>query len=225
MTSDKTSRRTLLAGAAGLAMAAAVPFLGGRARADASTAGYVSQPTIDSCADWGARPPAGGISVVPNRPNKIIVHHTVSPNTTDYSRAQAHAHAHWVQDLHIDSNRWPDTGYHFINSRGGWLTEGRHGSLYALMRNNGNTIVQGAHTSGQNDQAIGIANEGSYHDGAQPTQEQWNSLITICAFVCQQYAIPPSQIYGHKDFGSTLCPGVIHDRLPELRQAVAARLA
>src|SRR5690606_30417592 len=118
-------RRTLLAGAMGLAAAAAVPIVAARARAgEAPTATYISQPVIASCAQWAARPPAGTITVVQNRPNKIIVHHTVSPNTNDFSRAQAYAHAHWVQDLHMDDNGWVDTGYHFINSRGGWLTEG-----------------------------------------------------------------------------------------------------
>ena len=52
----------------------------------------------------------------------------------------------------------------------------------------------------------------------------WDSLVVFCAFTCQQYGIPASQIYGHKDFASTQCPGLLHDRLPELRTAVAGYL-
>ncbi|MEU7958840.1 peptidoglycan recognition protein family protein [Micromonospora humida] len=183
--------------------------------------GRVDQPVIANCATWGARPPSSPVSVVASRPNKIIVHHTAFPNSTDYSLAHAYANSQEIQDLHMDGNGWLDSGQHFTNSRGGHLTEGRHGSLYALLH--GQTMVQGAHCVGQNSQAIGIENDGIYVD-VQPPQALWDSLVVFCAFTCQQYAIPASQIYGHKDFASTQCPGLLHDRLPELRSAVAARL-
>ncbi|MGW7223656.1 peptidoglycan recognition protein family protein [Streptomyces sp. NPDC054826] len=207
-------RRLLLAGAAGLAAVAALP---GTARARGAAA---VEPDIDSTAAWNARAPKGTISVLQYRPSRIVVHHTASTNSTDHSRGQAHAHAHWVQDLHLDKNAWADTGYHFLVSRGGWITEGRHGSLQALR--GGRTFVLGAHTSGQNDQAVGIANEGSYHAGAVPPDAQWDVLVTLCAYTCAQYGIPSAQIYGHKDYGTTLCPGVYHDMLPRLREEVAA---
>ncbi|MEU7978608.1 peptidoglycan recognition family protein [Micromonospora sp. NPDC049081] len=183
--------------------------------------GRVDQPVIANCATWGARPPSSPVSVVGSRPNKIIVHHTAFPNSTDYSLAHAYANSREIQDLHMDGNGWLDSGQHFTNSRGGQLTEGRHGSLYALLH--GQSMVQGAHCVGQNSQAIGIENDGIYVD-VQPPQALWDSLVVFCAFTCQQYAIPASQIYGHKDFASTQCPGLLHDRLPELRSAVAARL-
>ncbi|WFE65514.1 peptidoglycan recognition family protein [Micromonospora sp. WMMD714] len=183
--------------------------------------GRVDQPVIANCATWGARPPSSPVSVVASRPNKIIVHHTAFPNSTDYSLAQAYANSREIQDLHMDGNGWLDSGQHFTNSRGGHLTEGRHGSLYALLH--GQTMVQGAHCVGQNSQAIGIENDGIYVD-VQPPQALWDSLVVFCAFTCQQYGIPASQIYGHRDFASTQCPGLLHDRLPELRTAVAARL-
>jgi hypothetical protein len=115
-----------------------------------------------------------------------------------------------------------DSGQHFTNSRGGYLTEGRTGSLDALLGGQG--MIQGAHCVGQNTQAIGIENDGSYHLGDQPPEAQWTSLTNFCAFICFQYSIPSAEIYGHMDFNSTLCPGGIHDRLPELRAAVQAIL-
>ncbi|MFJ5559948.1 peptidoglycan recognition family protein [Streptomyces sp. NPDC093250] len=207
-------RRLLIAGAAGLAAATAAP-----GTAHARGAGVV-EPDIDGTAAWGARSPRGTISVLRYRPSRIVIHHTVSTNSTDFSRAQAHAHAHWVQDLHLDKNGWVDTGYHFLVSRGGWITEGRHGSLQTLT--GGTTFVLGSHTSGQNDQAIGIACEGAYHAGAVPPDAQWEVLVTLCAYTCAQYGIPSARIYGHKDYSSTLCPGVYHDMLPRLRDEVAA---
>ncbi|WP_431780246.1 peptidoglycan recognition protein family protein [Streptomyces chumphonensis] len=211
------SRRGLLiAGATGLA-AAGLPAAGAAAAAPA-----VVEPDIDGTQEWNARPPNGTVRVLSKRPDKIIVHHTVSANTSDFSRAQAHAHARWVQDLHLDRNGWLDTGYHFVNSRGGWLTEGRHRSLSTLQAGWG--LVMAAHTSGQNDRAVGIANEGSYHDGAVPPAAQWEVLVTLCAYVCEQYGVAPHRIYGHQDFGDTLCPGVLQDMLPRLRQEVADQL-
>ncbi|WP_328347622.1 peptidoglycan recognition protein family protein [Micromonospora sp. NBC_00421] len=230
------SRRSVLRGAVLLGVAAGAttsPPTGGPAAHAATTtqvggpavigaaAGLVDQPVIANCATWGARPPSSPVGVVESRPNKIIVHHTAFPNSTDYSLAHAYANSREIQDLHMDGNGWLDSGQHFTNSRGGQLTEGRHGSLYALLH--GRTMVQGAHCVGQNSQAIGIENDGIYLD-VQPPQALWDSLVVFCAFTCQQYGIPASQIYGHKDFASTQCPGLLHDRLPELRAAVAARL-
>ncbi|MGP3966266.1 peptidoglycan recognition protein family protein [Streptomyces sp. 6N223] len=218
-------RRLLLAGTAGLATAAALPAAAKAANPSrpAESASLV-EPDIDSCEEWNARPPSGSISILQTPPNKIIVHHTVSENTSDFSREQAHAHARWVQDLHMDDNGWSDTGYHFVNSRGGWITEGRHDSLATLTAGNG--LVLGAHTSGQgqNYEAIGISNEGAYHDGAVPPDAQWETLVLMCAYVCVQYAIPATEIYGHMDFDATQCPGIFHEMLPQLRDEVATAI-
>ncbi|WP_100449138.1 peptidoglycan recognition protein family protein [Glycomyces xiaoerkulensis] len=206
-------RRLLLgAGAAGLLGATGAAGLG------TAAAHAAVEPHVDSTAAWGARPPRGTNPVVWGSPDKLIVHHTVSANTGDFSRARAHTHARWVQDLHMDDNGWRDSGYNFTVSRGGWITEGCTGSLDALW--SGTRFIRGIHTAGQNAQSIGIANEGAYHDGAVPTAAQWEVLVTLCAYVCEKYGIPSSRIYGHKDFGSTLCPGIFHDRLPRLRSEV-----
>ncbi|RRR97401.1 peptidoglycan recognition protein family protein [Glycomyces terrestris] len=218
MDDHRIRRRALLGGGAAIA-AAGVGALGASpARADAGSAAL--EPDIDATAEWGARRPAGTNPVIDRRPAKLIVHHTVAPNTSDFSRAQAHAHARWVQNLHMDDNGWRDTGYNFIVSRGGWITEGTTGSLAALHA--GQRFIQGIHTSGQNTAALGISNEGSYHAGAVPPAAQWEALVVLCAYACERYAIPSSEIYGHMDFNSTLCPGIFHDRLPRLRDEVEA---
>ncbi|MCD0447382.1 peptidoglycan recognition protein family protein [Glycomyces sp. A-F 0318] len=221
MASDQRIRRRILlgTGAAGLLGAAGAAALGASANADTVETSAV-EPDVDATAEWGARPPNGTNPVVTGSPDKLIVHHTVSANTGDFSREQAHFHARWVQDLHMDGNGWRDSGYNFVVSRGGWITEGTTGSLAALL--DGGRFVQGIHTSGQNGQALGISNEGAYHDGAEPTAAQWESLVTLCAFACEQYGIASAEIYGHMDFNSTLCPGIFHDRLPQLREEVEA---
>ncbi|GAA4902215.1 N-acetylmuramoyl-L-alanine amidase [Stackebrandtia albiflava] len=214
------SRRAVLGGLTGLAAVATIPALATAAHAERPRA--VPRPTFYSCADWGARPPNGTPQYIATPPNKIVVHHTAFPNVEDYSLEYAFQNSRDIQDLHMDQNGWMDSGQHFTNSRGGYLTEGRHGSLDALSAGDG--MVQGAHCVGQNTQAIGIENDGSYHLGDPVPQAQWDSLIAFCAFVCSQYGIPAQEIYGHQDFNSTLCPGGIQDRLPELRDAVQAVL-
>ncbi|MCO1577986.1 N-acetylmuramoyl-L-alanine amidase [Crossiella sp. SN42] len=179
-------------------------------------------PAIHGTGVWGARPAKGAISVLNSRPVKIIVHHTATANVTDYSLARAFALSRSIQNYHMDSNGWIDTGQHFTNSRGGHITEGRHRSLAAL--NGGTQHVVSAHTSGQNNVALGIENEGLY-TSVGPTTAQWNSLVALCRYMCQQYRIAASQIYGHRDYNNTACPGnVLYGRLPELRRAVAAAM-
>lgn len=217
MSRPPISRRTLFRGSAAIGAGA---LLAGLPWHDLA-AGAVDQPTIANCDTWGARPPRAAVTVLDHRPNKIIVHHTALANSTDYSLEHAYQDSRDIQDLHMDTNGWIDTGQHFTNSRGGWLTEGRHGSLDSLLH--GQTIVEGAHCVGQNDEAIGIENEGIYLD-QQPPGALWNSLVDFCAFIAQQYAIPASEIYGHQDFNDTQCPGLIEGRLPELRDSVAALL-
>lgn len=216
--SEHLPRRALLTGAAGLAAAAAIPLTATAASADP----IPKQPRIYSCEEWGARPPVDPPTILQHRPNKIVVHHTAYPNVEDFSLEYAFANSRSIQNLHMDKNGWNDSGQHFTNSRGGFITEGRRGSLDALL--GGTTMVQSAHTVGQNTQSIGIENDGSYHLGELPTHKQWKSLIRFCAFICHQYEIAPTEIYGHKDFNNTLCPGGIHAKLPWLREEVAHRL-
>ena len=212
MENHQMRRRLLLAaGAAGLLGVSGAAGLGAPAAA-------AVEPDIDSTREWGARPPRGANPVIPGGPARLIVHHTVSENSSDSSRDRAHAHARWVQDLHMDQNGWRDAGYNFVVSRGGWITEGCAGSLAAVE--DGTHFIQGIHTAGQNTQALGIACEGAYHDGAVPTDAQWETLVTMCAYAADQYGVPSQEIYGHMDFGDTLCPGAVHDMLPRLREAV-----
>src|SRR5690606_14658470 len=127
-----------------------------------------------------------------------------------------------IQNWHMDNNGWIDAGQHFTISRGGHIMEARHRSLPTLQ--NGNQFVHGAHAGSQNNQSIGIENEGTY-TSVGPPAALWNWLVNQCAYICKQYGISASQIFGHRDFSSTACPGnVLYSRLPQLRAEVAAML-
>jgi hypothetical protein len=187
----------------------------------AGQAWALDTPSIISCDDWDARS-ARSLKVHNRRPAKILIHHTATPNVSDLSRTQAQRLARNIQNHHLDQQGWADSGQHFTVSRGGYVLEGRHRSLEMLR--GGRRMVEGAHCTGQNIIAVGIENEGTYSTNG-PTTQQWNRLRQMCAYVCQQYKVRPTEIYGHRDFKDTACPGdVLYTMLPKLRTEVAALL-
>jgi hypothetical protein len=209
-------RRALLR--AGLT-ATAVGTLGLTGAKTAAAAAAVPTPTIHGTAEWNARPASGAIVVENHKPTYIVVHHTVDPgNNTDYSLAHALQISRDIQNFHMDTRGWIDTGQQFTNSRGGYVTEGRHRSLEILR--GGTQHVQGANVGNHNSECIGIENEGLYST-VDVTQALWDSLVSLVAYIASQYSITPEFIKGHRDFNSTECCGqVLYDRLPELRTAV-----
>lgn len=187
------------------------------------TAAAETAPKVWTTADWAARPPKEPIEVLARTPTYIVVHHTATKNSEDLTQAQAFKLSRAIQNYHMDSRGWIDSGQQFTNSRGGHLTEGRHRSLEIVR---GSTHhVRGAHVANRNSEVIGIENEGTYTEVDLP-QAQWNSLVDLVTFIARQYKIKPAEICGHRDFANTQCPGdVLYKRLPELRQVVGDRLA
>ncbi|WP_439384120.1 peptidoglycan recognition protein family protein [Amycolatopsis lexingtonensis] len=207
-------RRTLLK--AGVTATAA----GALGMTTTGTAGAaVPTPTIHPTSEWGARPATGTIVVENHKPTYIVVHHAVDPPMNDdFSLARAFYVSRYIQNLHMDKNGWLDSGQQFTNSRGGFVTEGRHRSLEILR--GGTQHVQGANVANHNSEVIGIENEGLYSTVDVP-QALWDSLVGLVAYIAHQYSITPEFIKGHRDFNSTECCGqVLYDRLPELRTAV-----
>ncbi len=186
-----------------------------------SAAAAVVTPSIDGTAAWGAAAAREPINVLSRKPIGIVVHHTTNLNTNDFSRSAAHIRARQIQQSHFNRG-WIDTGQQFTISRGGWIMEGRHQSLSALS--GGTTHVQGAHVDGHNDTHIGIECEGIY-TALAPSLPQWNKLVALIAYICQQYGLSADTIVGHRDLGSTSCPGdTFYALLPQLRSAVATTL-
>ncbi len=178
-------------------------------------------PHVYSRSDWGARPPKAS-ATVSQAPDLIVVHHTATANSTDYSKSHAAALSRSIQNHHMDTNGWADTGQQLTISRGGHVLEGRDRTLQAI--GDGHHVI-GAHTADHNSHTIGIENEGTYTRSGVP-QRLWGSLVEVCAWLCEQYRLDPSDaIVGHRDFNATACPGDrLYRRLPDLRREVAKRL-
>ncbi|HZG90406.1 MAG TPA: N-acetylmuramoyl-L-alanine amidase [Pseudonocardia sp.] len=209
------SRRAVLIGG----MTGLLTVTGWTLEADRALA--TAPPFVD-CAGWGARPPSAPSRIWNRRPVRILVHHTATPNVRDLSRAAAVALARGIQNFHMDRRGWTDSGQHLTISRGGVVLEGRHRSLEMLA--GGTRAVQGAHCTGQNVVAVGIESQGTYLD-VDPPPELWNGLRETCAHICRRYRIAPGEIFGHRDFKNTACPGDrLYGMLPLLRSEVAGLL-
>ena len=190
----------------------------------------IREPDILSCDDWGAQPATSRLVVNMWKATGIVIHHTATDNTSDQSKDQAIRLARSIQQDHIRNRKWGDSGQHFTISRGGFILEGRHGSLEALEA--GISMISGAHTEGgpghgrrlYNDAFIGIENEGNYELDTPP-QELFDSLKDLYTFICAQYGISVLKILGHKILNDTACPGKnLFGQLSALRGEVSSRL-
>ncbi|GAA3962363.1 hypothetical protein GCM10023085_51120 [Actinomadura viridis] len=172
--------------------------------------------------DWQALPARRPATVFRTPPNRIVVHHTATPNSEDYSLAHAYRLSRRIQRFHMRARGWDDTGQQLTISRGGHIMEGRNRSLAAIR--NGRHVL-GAQALNHNGHTIGIENEGDYSDSPVPGT-LWDSLVETCAWLCAEYDLDPFRaIVGHRDLVATDCPGdVLYGRLTELREDVADRL-
>ncbi|PNL18455.1 peptidoglycan recognition family protein [Micrococcus sp. FDAARGOS_333] len=179
------------------------------------------QPTIISTAEWGATQPRSHLQTINEHPSYLVIHHTTTPNVTDGSRDAAIDLARRVQNGHVGQG-WGDSGQHFTMSRGGHILEARHGSKNALET--GETFMLGIHALGFNAYALGIECEGIYMVNPPP-QSLYEGLVHLCAFICQQYDLPPKRIIGHRDLVKTSCCGdAFYAKLPILRDDVRRSL-
>lgn len=152
--------------------------------------------------------------------DKIIIHHTAKqiPKTdqdaVNYMRA--------VYAYHTISRGWGDIGYNYVIDPFGRIYEGRAG---------GDKVV-GAHAGLYNRGAVGIALMGDF-DQEQVSPAQLRSLIQLVNALSKKYGIDPTDssmfrgqllpnVSGHKDVGSTSCPGGdLYSLLPSLRKDAA----
>lgn len=154
-------------------------------------------------------------------PTHVIIHHTgdatVFPPTTDFAQV---VRFYW--DLHVNTNGWSDIGYNWLIDRNGIIYEGR-----------GDGIL-GAHFSGQNTGTTGIALIGNF-GLEQPSSAALNSLQDLLAWESDDKNISINgsslhnasglvlnHISGHRDGGSTVCPGNnLYNLLPSIRTNVS----
>src|SRR4051812_32661715 len=109
------TRRGFLVGGLALAGTGLLGAVGG------GTAWAFDGPPILDCAGWGARANSDIVPIWNQRPVKILVHHTATPNVADVSPGAAASLARAIQKFHMDTRGWLDTGQHLTISRGGFV--------------------------------------------------------------------------------------------------------
>ncbi|MCF6378688.1 FG-GAP-like repeat-containing protein [Nocardioides KLBMP 9356] len=197
---------------------------GGFTLQSARTAKAVAQPTIFSRAQWGADESIRDKSAL--RYGTIsggFVHHTVNAN--DYTEAQVPAILRSIYAYHVKSRGWSDIGYNFLVDRFGRIWEGRYGGI--------DKPVVGAHTLNYNQYSFAMSAIGNY-ETAQPTDAMLRAYGQLFAWKLSISGVNPAStsqkigsgtfqaINGHRDAGSTACPGkYLYAQLPLIRQYAA----
>lgn len=127
----------------------------------------------------------------------IIIHHTAGAETDN---------AALIHRFHSEQYGWAGIGYHYLIGQSGLCEIGRPRDAV------------GAHAEGYNQHSVGVALIGNFSN-YQPSRAQIENLSMLCANICNDYGIEPSDytILGHRDVDSTECPGdYLYEILPDI---------
>ncbi|WP_082556458.1 DUF4214 domain-containing protein [Modestobacter sp. Leaf380] len=196
----------------------------------------LAMPDVYSRAQWGADEnirtwdPEYATTI-----KAATLHHTA--DTNNYTADQVPAMMRSIYRYHTVSRGWGDIGYNVIVDKYGRLWEGRYGGLAS-------TVI-GAHAGGFNTSTFGVSMLGNYDTTPVP-QATANAVAAIIGWKFSLYGVNGNgsvvltssgggtsryaagarvtlpTIFGHRDVGSTTCPGQYgYGRLSEIRAAVA----
>ncbi len=154
---------------------------------------------IISRADWGARSPKNPPRAILTPTPELWLHHTAS---SDGEAARVRA----IQRYHQDVKGWNDIAYSYLISGSGTIYEGRGAG------------VRGAHTAGHNGVSHAVCVLGNYNL-THPTPV---SILTVAELLKHGHGEgwwPDQFTGGHRDVGSTSCPGNnLYPLIPEINR-------
>lgn len=186
---------------------------------------FTPKPKIYSRAQWGAderiRDKA---SLSYYEVHAGFVHHTVNAN--NYTSAEVPGIIRGIYSYHVRTRGWSDIGYNFLVDRFGRIWEGRYGGV--------DRPVVGAHTQGYNQYSFAMSAIGNF-DTAQPSSAMVTAYAQLFAWKLSLHGVRASStsqrvgsrtfpaINGHRDAGSTACPGrYLYAQIPAIRTKAAA---
>ncbi|TIC87904.1 hypothetical protein E8D34_06285 [Nocardioides sp. GY 10113] len=174
-----------------------------------AVAATTPKPKIFSRAQWGADERLRDKSSLHYyEVHAGFVHHTVNAN--NYTRAEVPGIIRGIYAYHTRSRGWSDIGYNFLVDRFGRIWEGRYGGV--------DRPVVGAHTLGYNDDSFAASAIGNY-ETAKPSSAMISAYGALFAWKLSLHGVDASStsqyvtsrnfaaINGHRDAGSTACPG------------------
>ncbi len=189
----------------------------GRVAARVSTT--ASKPRIFSRRQWGADESLrdkGSLSYGTVKAG--FVHHTVNGN--GYSKGEVPGIIRSIYAYHTRSLGWSDIGYNYLIDKFGRIWEGRAGGV--------RRPVIGAHTRGYNHASFGASAIGNFEQ-VRPRRAMLGAFSRLMAWKLAIHGYRPKgkrridgrvvkAISGHRDAGSTACPGrYLYDKLPAIR--------
>lgn len=152
---------------------------------------------IVSRSQWGARPPKSRTTIATPTP-KLFLHHSAGAH-------RGAAGVRQIQSFHMDTRNYADIAYSF-------LIDGETLTIYE-GRGAG---VQGGHTRGHNSTSHAVCVMGNYETTA-PTNALIDRIRQLVAHGHTQGWWPAQLTGGHRDVGSTACPGQhLYDAIPQI---------
>ena len=135
--------------------------------------------------------------------SKIVVHHTASPDSWTLEKTRAY---------HKGQKGWSDIGYHYVVE-----------TNPLAFRVGRRADVNGAHAKGVNHSSVGLVVIGNFVEN-EISRETLCFVAAAVADLCKSYGLSASDVYGHKEVGTTptACPGFDVDAL---RQRLAEILS
>ncbi len=181
------------------------------------------RPTIASRAAWGADE-----SIMTWTPRQgdvrgAAIHHTAGTNS--YSESQVPGILRGIYSYHAQTRGWGDIGYNFLVDKFGRIWEGRAGGV--------DRQTVGAHARGYNSGSTGVSVLGNY-ETTTVSNAAVSAVVRLVAWKLALHGVaaddsisiagtPLAAVFGHRDVGSTACPGrTLYDRLGEIRRRAAA---
>jgi len=125
--------------------------------------------------------------------HEFFIHHTEGPSCHDVTHCSSTMRG--IQNYHMDTRGWSDIGYSFLVGEDGNIYEGR-----------GWTHV-GSHTQNYNSKSFAASFMGSYMTSVPPTAALNAAKNLIACGISLGKIAPDYRLYGHRDAGTTDCPG------------------
>jgi hypothetical protein len=201
-------------------------------------------PAIVTRTEWGAdeslKKKRGGCTRRFFDLQQLFVHHTAGKNNDKEPAATMRA----IDWYHTVRQGWCDVGYNFVIAPNGTIFEGRWARKYGPWEIHSSEdlagrVVTGAHVSGFNSGSAGVSLMGNFSRIKAPPAAR-ESLAELLAWEADRHDLDPQShhmyvnpetgrrkwlptIAGHRDAGSTECPGdLLYRALRGVRADTAA---
>ncbi|KAG9509564.1 Peptidoglycan-recognition protein SB1 [Fragariocoptes setiger] len=143
---------------------------------------------------WGAVEPTAAVYQARQAASRVFVHQAWDGQTcNDVDSCIVRVRS--IQAYNQQQKGWPDIGYNFLIAGNGGVFEGL------------GWMKQGFHTLNYNDESLGVAFIGTFHDSAPNARMEQAFRDLIECSVARGYLVANHAIHGHRDARCTICPG------------------